>query len=212
MRMPGTGTDLLARTAQAAQLSLGLVFLLAFLPKLRAPGRFARTVAEYRLVPAALAPAVARALIGVEALLALTLLTGTVVRLAAPLALATFSAFTAAVGINLLRNRKVPCGCFGAASETISGHTLSRLALLVLAAAFVTVATTVMGVAPFSPTSPAGGPAAASQLLETVVVGLGLLLVGMWASHLPEVWSILGSFRRPAGRPETSNQRGGEAA
>jgi hypothetical protein len=210
--MPATGTDLLTRTAQAAQLSLGLVFLLAVLPKLRAPRRFARTVAEYRLVPTVLTPVVSRGLIGVEAFLALTLLTGMVVELSAPLALATFSAFAGAVGLNLLRKRKVSCGCFGAGSETISSRTLSRLALLVFAAAFVTVATTVMGVAPLSSALSAGGPAARpSQVMETAVLSLGLLLVGMWASHLPEVWSVLGSSRRPVGRADTSNQRG-EAA
>lgn len=210
--MSATGTDLISHTAQAAQLSLGLVFLLAVLPKLRAPQRFAETVAEYRLVPTALTPAVARGLIGVEAFLALTLLTGTVMELSAPLALVTFSAFAGAVGHNLLRKRKVSCGCFGAGSETISGRTLSRLALLVFAAAFVTVATTVMGVAPLSPASPAGGPAASpSHVMETAVLSLGLLLAGMWASHLPEVWSVLGSSRRPVRRPDTNNQRG-EAA
>lgn len=193
--------DLLTRTAQAVQLSLGLVFLLAVLPKLRAPQTFARTVAEYRVVPTELAPLLARGLIGVEALLALTLLTGAVIDLSAPLALATVSTFAGAVGINLLRQRKISCGCFGVRSETISGRTLGRLALLVLAAAFLTVTTTVMAVTPVSPGSLAG---------ETVALSLGLLVAGMWVSHLPEVWSVLGGARRAVRQPETTQR--GEAA
>jgi uncharacterized membrane protein YphA (DoxX/SURF4 family) len=189
-------------------LSLGLVFLLAVVPKLRAPQAFVRTVAEYRLAPFKLTRALARGLMAVEAFLALALLSGTLPRLAAPLALVTLSVFAAAVGINLKRRREIPCGCFGAGGETISGRSLSRLGMLLLAAAVVTVATSVMAVAPLSLTSLLSGKGpAADQLIETGGLSLGLLLVGMWLLYLPELWSVIGTLRRSPRRGEV-HQRG----
>jgi Methylamine utilisation protein MauE len=208
--MPSANVDLLTRVAHACQLSLGLVFLVAVLPKLRAPSRFARTVAEYRLVPRAATPALARGLIAIEAFLALAFLSGMVVRLAAPLALVMLSAFAAAVGINLRRKRKIDCGCFGTGGETISGRSLGRLAMLLLAAALVTVATSVPAVAPMSLTSlPSGKGPGIDELVETGGLSLGLLLVGMWVLHLPELRSAIGLQRRSPRRGEV--QQRGEA-
>jgi hypothetical protein len=205
--MPAAETDLLTRVAHAFQLSLGLVFLLAVVPKLRAPRTFVRTVAEYRLVPFKLTRPLARGLIAVEAFLALALLSGALVQLSAPLALVTLAVFAAAVGINLRRNRKIPCGCFGAGGETISGRSLGRLAMLMLAAAVVTVATSVMAVAPLSLTSLLSGKGPpVDHLIETGALSLGLLLAGMWMLHLPELWSVIGTLRSPRGG--AGHQRG----
>jgi hypothetical protein len=208
--MLSANMDLLTRVAHAFQLSLGLVFLLAVLPKLRAPRVFASTVAEYRLAPRAVTPALARGLIAVEAFLALALLSGVLVELSAPLALVTLSVFAAAVGINLRRKRKIDCGCFGAGGETISRRSLGRLAMLLRAAALVTVATSIMAVAPMSLTSLLSGKGPGiDQLVETGGLSLGLLLVGMWLLHLPELWSVIGIQRRSPRRGEV--QQRGEA-
>jgi Methylamine utilisation protein MauE len=208
--MPSANMDLLTRVAHAFQLSLGLVFLLAVLPKVRAPRMFVRTVAEYRLAPRAVTPALARGLIAVEAFLALAFLSGVLVQLSAPLALVMLSAFAAAVGINLRRKRKIDCGCFGAGGETISGRSLGRLAMLFLAAALVTVTTSIVAVAPMSLTSLLSGKGPGiDELVETGGLSLGLLLVGMWVLHLPELRSAIGLQRRSPRRGEV--QQRGEA-
>lgn len=115
-----------------AQLALGIVFALSTAGKLADPRGFARGVADYRVLPPAASRVFAYALIPLEAFLAVGHLTGWGLSLAAPLGLAALACFAAAVGINLYRDRGVPCHCFGG-GETISGRTLGRLGLLAAA-------------------------------------------------------------------------------
>lgn len=129
-------STLLQLTA-AIQFSLGTVFLLSAMPKLRHPRVFTRSVAVYQVLPrrAVLLFAIAAALL--EAFLALALLSGWWTGAAVPLAAALLLGFLGAVGANLRRGRRVPCGCFGERSEPISARTLARLLLLLVAVAFV---------------------------------------------------------------------------
>jgi hypothetical protein len=118
--------------------------------------------------------------------------------LSAPLAVVTLSVFAGAVGINLRRRRAIPCGCFGSGGETISGRSLGRLAMLLLAAALLTVAASVVSVAPLSLVSLlSGNGPPVDHLIETAALSLGLLLAGMWTLHLPELWSVIGTRRSP---------------
>jgi uncharacterized membrane protein YphA (DoxX/SURF4 family) len=193
------GEQLLTPVAHALQLSLGMVFLAGAVPKWRAPDAFARTVAEYRLAPAAFSPFVARALMAAEALLAAALLAGLLVWLAAPVALALLLIFTAAVGINLQRHRQIPCGCFGAGSETISGRSLLRLALLLVAAAGASLLVDVLRMPPISLTPLGSGRwPTADEVVAAGVLCLSLLLIGMWLLHLPELRSVVGHQRKEA--------------
>src|SRR5437667_182445 len=75
-RVPASEFDLTRDFAYALQLSLGCVFLLAAIPKVSHPAAFARTVADYRLVPRAVARALAPVFIAAECFLALAFLTG----------------------------------------------------------------------------------------------------------------------------------------
>jgi Methylamine utilisation protein MauE len=193
------GEQLLTPVAHALQLSLGAVFLAAAVPKWRAPRAFARTVAEYRLGPAAFSPFLARGLMVAEALLAAALLAGLLVWLAAPLALALLLVFTAAVGINLRRRRRIPCGCFGAGGETISGRSLLRLALLLAAAAGASLLVDVLRTPPISLTPLGSGRwPAADEVVAAGVLCLSLLLIGAWVLHLPELRSVVGHQRKEA--------------
>jgi hypothetical protein len=203
--MPPADTEFLERMAQALQLGLGMVFLLAVLPKLRAPRAVARTVARYRLGPPALAPVVARALIAVEAFLALSLLTGMVVAVALPLAIVTLSGFAIAVGINLRRDRRIPWGCFGTGEEPISRRSLVRLAMLLVAAMFSLFVFGTPGAAPISLTG--GRAPEIGQAVEVVGLSVGLLLLAMWLLHLPELWSVVRDLWRPLLGPEAGQRR-----
>lgn len=98
----------------AVVLIVGALFLDAGIAKLRL-GRFRTELADYQLVPGRLLPAVARALPVVEAAAGLALLVGVATRpvlvLLAPLLLA----FSAGMVVNLMRGRRISCGCRGSA-------------------------------------------------------------------------------------------------
>jgi hypothetical protein len=100
--------------ANAAAAGLGAVLLLGAIDKLREPAMFRDAVENYRLLPAAAVPALARALPLFEALAGALLLPGTTRPLGALLALALLLLVSAAIVINLLRGRdRIDCGCGG---------------------------------------------------------------------------------------------------
>lgn len=164
------------------QLALGLVFALSTAGKLRAPLAFARGVADYDLLPRALAFPAALMLIPAEAFLAAAHLTGWRLEWAVPMGLATLGGFALAVGLNLRRGRGLPCYCFdGRGGEPISSRTLARLALLLCAEA-----------------SLLGGPldagrvypdrlSAPADLAFALLWALAALWLGIWLLSLPDV-------------------------
>ncbi len=92
---------------------LGSVFLASAVPKLRHPKGFILAVLEYRVLPPQLGWFYARLIPPLELLLALLLLTGTAVRVAAVLVSMLLLSFIVAVSINLARGRDLDCHCFG---------------------------------------------------------------------------------------------------
>jgi len=96
----------------AARLLLGAIFLLAGGAKLGTPAAFASALTAYRLLPAALVPAVAFALPWLEVLIGVYLVLGLFTRWAA---LAALGLFMLALSAALLRGLPLAgCGCFGA--------------------------------------------------------------------------------------------------
>jgi hypothetical protein len=175
----------------ALQLSLGIVFLVAAAPKVRRPGAFAATVAEYRIVPTVLVRAVALTLIALESFLALAFLSGWLVPIAFPLAALALSAFFLSVAVNLHRGRTIRCGCFGDTREAISGRSLVRLAALmvVLAVLLVSRSAGLPGVTVASLV--ASGATGFAYVAQMGAVAIFVLLVGQWILALPEVASIV---------------------
>jgi len=119
----------IAATLRAA---LALLFLVAATHKLRDPARFRATLAAYRLVPAAMAPAVVAAELGVAA--ALVVPGVRVPALAAAAAL--LAVYAGAVAVNLARGRTdLDCGCAGpAARRPIDGTLVVRNGVVAAAA------------------------------------------------------------------------------
>jgi methylamine utilization protein MauE len=114
---------------------LVLLFASAAFHKLRAPREFAATLADYRLLPGALAPAAAAALAGAEVVLAAALAAQRF-EPEAPLAAAGLLAlYSLAIAANLARGRReIDCGCLGPAGrQPLSGWLLARNGLLVAA-------------------------------------------------------------------------------
>lgn len=199
----------LPHVAFAAQLALGAVFLLSALPKLRRPRAFARDVAAYGILPPSAARVFALAVVPLELFLAFAFLTGWLVVAALPLATALLLAFLIAVGINLQRGRRIPCGCFGEASERISPRAVARL-LLLLAVALLLAAARSTG----SDVRPPSGllvadAAAIAHLLPSAALAAFLLLSGAWLLSLPELLPLARQWQRRRPPSGAAGARGG---
>ncbi|MFI5778669.1 MauE/DoxX family redox-associated membrane protein [Nocardia sp. NPDC051570] len=151
----------------AARLLLAAVFLRAGIWKAAQSAEFVRALGEYRLLPRVIVPVAARGLIGIEIICGLALISGAFVSAAAYCCVVLLIAFTAAIGINLVRGRAISCGCGGSDERTISGWLLVRNLAYVLAAGIVAMA-------------PATGPgitAAPTTLTTTAVLCTALTLL-----------------------------------
>jgi hypothetical protein len=96
---------------------LACIFLASAVPKLLHPRGFILAVLEYRVLPERLGWLYGRLLPPLELLLALLLLSGTAVRLAAIVGSLLLLSFLIAVSINLARGRTLDCHCFGRARK-----------------------------------------------------------------------------------------------
>ncbi|HJW43968.1 MAG TPA: MauE/DoxX family redox-associated membrane protein [Geothrix sp.] len=120
------------RVTLAARLILGLVFLLAALPKIADPPGFAKAIWAYELVPAWGLNLLALGLPWLECFAALALVLGFWVRAAALWAGLMLIAFTAALTLNLARRHPVDCGCFGQAAPKTEAARLADMRWAVL--------------------------------------------------------------------------------
>ena len=149
---------------------LAAVFASAAWHKASNPSTFRATLRAYRVLPTRISGFTASLLPGLELAVAVGLLLPTH-RWAAYAALGMLSAYTAAIGINLLRGRRdIDCGCFGPAHRVrLSELLLLRNALLMGAAAVV--------LAPLAPR-----PLVWVDILTalSVVTVTGLLWVSFW--------------------------------
>ena len=120
------------------RLVVAALFLTAAAPKWANPKVFMAKVANYRLVPVPLVPVVGGAVMAIEAGSGL-LLAADVLRLWAAVAAAVLLAgFAAAMGVNLLRDRRIDCGC-GAVDREIGWGLVGRDVVLAVAAGAVAI-------------------------------------------------------------------------
>lgn len=166
----------------AAAVVAGGVLLAAGLPKALKPRLFAAQIADYGIVPAAVAGVLARVIPLSELLAGALLLAG----LAAPLhlrqagaglAMILFAGFLVALANAYTRGRNVACACFGGNSEleTVGAHSIVRTGLLF---ALATVAVL---------------PAARGRPLD--IAGLAVVLAAL-AALSSELTRLLGQLRR----------------
>ena len=119
--------------------ALALLFVVAAAHKVRDLGRFRATLAEYRLLPGALARLGAGLVVAVEAAVAAALVAPALRRPGLVSAATLLLVYAAAIGVNLARGRRdLDCGCAGPAiRRPISGWLVARnvaLALVAIAA------------------------------------------------------------------------------
>lgn len=102
------------------RIALGVLFVTAALPKIYNPPSFAHMIYNYKLVPGLLLNAMALVLPWVELFCGIALVLGIWKQTAAGIVLAMLLVFVAALGINVLRDNAVNCGCFDLKSLTRS--------------------------------------------------------------------------------------------
>jgi hypothetical protein len=99
--------------ALAGRLLGALVFATAVGGKIRHRHELAGVVANYRLLPEGLAATAAWAIVAVECLVALSLVSGAWLAAGAELAIVLLVGFALAMAVNLARGRReIDCGCF----------------------------------------------------------------------------------------------------
>lgn len=120
----------------AMALALTTLFAAGAVHKAQARSEFVGIVANYRLAPAALAPAIALAIVALEAVLAIALIAPPTRAGAGVAAAFLLAAYGAAIGFNLVRGRtNIDCGCsFGGGTNRIGPGLLLHNAVLVAAA------------------------------------------------------------------------------
>jgi len=128
---------MMARALAVCRIVLGGLFIWAAVTKLPDVAAFAQDVANYRVIPAALVPILAAAVVGIELLAGIALVTGVMERPAAAVLAVLLAAFTGLLTQALLRGIDLRCGCFGG-DERASWWTVVRD--LVMLAAAVAVA------------------------------------------------------------------------
>jgi uncharacterized membrane protein YphA (DoxX/SURF4 family) len=124
----------IAPFALAIRTLISLVFLTAAYGKLRHWAPFQGVVANYRLLPPAMAAPAAYLIPPAELLLGAALLSGIGLPWAEPCAAALLLLFALAMGINLRRGRRdIDCGCFQSAlKQTLSWILVTRNVILAL--------------------------------------------------------------------------------
>lgn len=94
------------------QLALGVIFIVAALPKIVDPPSFAHMIYNYRIVPGSLVNLSALAMPWVELLCGVALALGLWRGTARTIIAAMLVTFIIAISINLARGNAIDCGCF----------------------------------------------------------------------------------------------------
>jgi len=118
---------------------LGLVFLLYGLDKISQPDVFARSIANYRLLPEVFINLMAVVLPWIEVLCGLLLIFGQWIRSAALVSGFLLVVFVIAVSITLVRGLDIHCGCFNTNAGRKVGMKLLGEDLLLLSMSSVLV-------------------------------------------------------------------------
>ena len=115
------------------QIALGLIFVVAALPKIVDPPSFAHMIYNYKLIPWALINPMALVMPWIELLCGLALILGIWKGTARTIIAALLLTFIIAISINLLRGNAIDCGCFdvSAAGKTTEER-LADMRLVIL--------------------------------------------------------------------------------
>jgi hypothetical protein len=156
-------------------LLLGSVFLVSAGTKLRNPRGFVLAVMEYHVLPPTAVTMYARLVPPLEMVVALLVLSGTAVELAA-LCMAVFLlTFMAAAGVAIAQGRDLDCHCFGPRTRRRVGPgLLAQDSLLLAAAIALSVIVSPSGwLVPWAPARLLAGPHGPSATAITIAMSIG---------------------------------------
>jgi uncharacterized membrane protein YphA (DoxX/SURF4 family) len=119
--------------ATGARILLGGLFLWASITKVPDMAAFAESVANYRIVPPALVPAAAAAVIGVEIAAGVALVANVWARAGAWVLAGLLAVYTVGLTSAFARGIDLACGCFGGNAPATGWTVLRDVVLLALA-------------------------------------------------------------------------------
>ncbi|MFL5914903.1 MAG: MauE/DoxX family redox-associated membrane protein [Gaiellaceae bacterium] len=183
------------------RLALGLVFALAGWSKARAPRIFVTRVRAYGLLAGPVVPVFSFGIVVAELSISLALLLGAFVVPALLAGVGLFGLFGAGVAVNLARERRVPCACFGKDEELISIKTLARLASLALAGIALVVLLTSGAATSHSPVDLWDTAVERTYLTAAASVAVGVALISRWLSATSELGLLVRSVVSTRPRP-----------
>jgi uncharacterized membrane protein YphA (DoxX/SURF4 family) len=100
------------RVIAALRVGLGVIFIVAALPKLQDPVGFSKSVSNYHLLPEIVERVLALVLPPMELLVGVCLIAGVVDAGASLITFVLMVVFTVAIGSALARGLDISCGCF----------------------------------------------------------------------------------------------------
>ena len=179
--------EFIGAAALVSRYAVGLVLLSAAIPKLGDPGELRRAIADYELLPSRLVPPLARWLPRIELACAAALLGGMATQVLGGIAASLLLLFALAVAVNLVRGRRIDCGCGGSmARKRIGWDVVAGDLLLAAAASLATIRDPgVLSAFAFSRSSANLGAADAVALL---LVAISLVLGRLLFATARETW------------------------
>jgi uncharacterized membrane protein YphA (DoxX/SURF4 family) len=162
---------------------LSYLFLLAGVSKVSRRSQFSSVVKEYQIGGLRFARFVTVTIPFLELSIGMMLLLGVFEWLAGLAAAVLLVAFAGVAFINLMRGRRVVCGCLGSPSSRISGFMVTRNLLLAVASAELLVR-----LDPRAFIQPDGPPAGA--IAQAAMYSAALVLGVLTASEVVRVWRL----------------------
>jgi uncharacterized membrane protein YphA (DoxX/SURF4 family) len=121
---------------------LASILIASSIEKLRNISGFAEGVKQYQVLPSIYNQLYAYTLPWIELFLGSLFIIGFALKIAATLSICVFLSFAVAVTINLVRQRNIPCFCFGADNKDRLGwQTLARIILLLISSIAIYLST-----------------------------------------------------------------------
>jgi len=109
--------------AWAFRVALGVIFIVAALPKIMRPDLFAWSIAYYRMVPDNMINLMAIALPWIELVCGVALIVGVAIRPNLLVIAAMLAIFIVAISLAISRDLDISCGCFSTGSEKAASMT-----------------------------------------------------------------------------------------
>ncbi len=169
--------DAVAQVQLVVRLTLGLIFAVSAVAKLRAPAAFVRGVVAYAIIPPPLARLYGWTLPFVELATALLLLSGFALIFGSGLATVMLTSFAAAIAVFSIQGRQLNCNCFGAGSHAGGGWPALVRDLFLLAAAGWLLTVLVVGRGPVARWPQADPELATATVIVAVVLALTFVLL-----------------------------------